>query len=171
MVASGGIQLVRDWLMNHLRSKLQQSTYYGEEGTGVCGILLAKEPLWEKTCESYSQIELCPLLMGMVGLVKKKAPRSFSTLIFNSGYFCNIEVVFNYLIFLSLCTVSTPILENRFSKSQRTKMRAKSLDTVSSLSYFKFCQTVYVQAINQVTVDILTFLIKLDNLIYLKFQQ
>lgn len=99
LVASGGIQLVRDWLMNHLRSKLQESTYYTEEGTGVCGIMLAKETLWKKTCEPYSPIELCPLLMGVVGLVRKKAPRSFSTLILNSGYFCNIEEVVNYVIF------------------------------------------------------------------------
>lgn len=33
------------------------------------------------------------------------------------------------------------------------KWEQKGLDTISSLSYFKFCQAVYVQPLNQLTVD------------------
>lgn len=66
---------------------------------------------------AYSRIELCPLVTGVVGLVGKKAPRSFSALILNSGCFCNTEVVSNYLIYF-VCGKYTNIRKlNRLSKS------------------------------------------------------
>ena len=49
LLALGGIKLGRDWLMNHLQGKLQKSTFYEEEGNGICVILLAKVSLGNKS--------------------------------------------------------------------------------------------------------------------------
>ena len=65
--------------MNHLRSKLQKSTFYKEEGTEYVAFCwqkchLKKKNLWATALrEAYaSPTELCPIVMGVAGLARKK---------------------------------------------------------------------------------------------------